>query len=588
MFNPVSSFFNLKNFSPESKEFIIRSTTINIIFNFLIMSVNTFFVLYALTLVSYREVGIIIAFQFVISAIVNIPTGALSDKIGERWVFFFSAIIFSLSSITLALAKNFVELIISFSLVSVADASKSGGFISWFSNNYKYRVKEDSTYQLFSEIMGKYGMLNMIGISLSFSIGALMVSIITLQDAFYFQAFLIGIFSFFLLKHYVNHPKLELTRKSKGTLTNLVEGFKFTLTDKTLRIFLIGIIITGGALNFWFKFLSFAMYDLFGKTDTWIGNLRMGEFLLGALLTGIAGFITGKILNVKKWLSISYLMAYSVLFWGFFLLLLFYGIPEYFSTTAIGLYLLTYALCTFPFYFQSVLQYRFFIDLIPDQNRNSISSIIPTLNMIFGAIFSIIGGIMLENYAIQYVFLFLGFVGLLGGIIVVIALFNYKGTPKGLTKGKFIFYSPFLGNHIVNVKTIINYSKISETTESREFIQQISEILTEEAMKDQLITEDEQNLLKTITTDVQAYIVFIDSLKVSSTFSKEDIIQAVKDYKNKIYTNGYEMAKKTDGISEDEMNILLKLTEILHSWTIFDENIILKKYYNKYAIFTKY
>ncbi len=53
------------------------------------MSVNTFFVIYALSLVSYREVGIIIAFQFVISAIVNIPTGALSDKIGERWVFSF-------------------------------------------------------------------------------------------------------------------------------------------------------------------------------------------------------------------------------------------------------------------------------------------------------------------------------------------------------------------------------------------------------------------------------------------------------------------------------------------------------------------
>lgn len=197
MFNPVNSFFNLKNFSPESREFITKSTTINIIFNFLIMSVNTFFVIYALSLVSFREVGIIIAFQFVISAIVNIPTGALSDKIGERWVFFFSAIIFAFSSITLVLAKNFLELLISFSLVSVADASKSGGFISWFSNNYKYRVKEDSTYQLFSEIMGKYGMLNMIGISLSFSIGALMVSLFKLQVVFYFQALLLDYLVFY-------------------------------------------------------------------------------------------------------------------------------------------------------------------------------------------------------------------------------------------------------------------------------------------------------------------------------------------------------------------------------------------------------
>ena len=171
----------------------------------------------------------------------------------------------------------------------------------------------------------------------------------------------------------------------------------------------------------------------------------------------------------------------------------------------------------------------------------------------------------------------------------MISLINYKTiSDKNSTKGKFIFYSPFLGNHIVNIKTIVNYSKLSETTESHNFIQQISEILTETAMSDNLITEDEQELLKTIITDVQAYIVFIDDLKVSRNFSKNDIINTVIDYKKKIYTNGFEMAKKIAGVSEDEMNILLKLSEILNNWTIFDEKIILKKYYGKYAIFTKY
>jgi hypothetical protein len=307
------------------------------------------------------------------------------------------------------------------------------------------------------------------------------------------------------------------------------------------------------------------------------------------MLTGIAGLIAGKIINVKKWLSSSYLLAYSVLFWGFFLLLVFYGIPEVFSLTAIGAYLITYMICTFPFYFQSTLQYRFFIDLIPDENRNSINSIIPTFNMIFGAIFSIIGGILLQDFTIDIVFLFLGFIGLFGGIIVVISLKNYKvSSDKKTTFGKFIFYSPFLGNHILNTKTIINYSKLAEVTESNNFLQQISEILTQTALEDEQISEDEQILLNTILSDIQAYIIFIDNIKVSNSFSKVDIIEFVQDYKKKIYTNSYEMALKSNGISDDEMKLLLKLNEILYTWTIFDEKVILKKYYKKYSMFTSY
>lgn len=555
------------------------------------MSVNTFFVLYALTIVSYKEIGIIIASQFIIGAIANIPTGALADRFGERWVFFASSIIFGLSSIILANANNFFSLVIAFSLFAIADASKSGGFVSWFSNNYKYRVKEDSTYQIFPEIMGKYGMLNMIGISLSFSIGAFIITILSIKDTFFIQAIIIILFSFLLLFHYKNDEKIELSRRNedRSTIETIIDGFKFTFKDKTLRIFIIGLIITGGALNFWFKFLSFTMYQYFGKTNNWIGNLRMAEFLLGAMLTGIAGLIAGKIINVKKWLSSSYLLAYSVLFWGFFLLLVFYGIPEVFSLTAIGAYLITYMICTFPFYFQSTLQYRFFIDLIPDENRNSINSIIPTFNMIFGAIFSIIGGILLQDFTIDIVFLFLGFIGLFGGIIVVISLKNYKvSSDKKTTFGKFIFYSPFLGNHILNTKTIINYSKLAEVTESNNFLQQISEILTQTALEDEQISEDEQILLNTILSDIQAYIIFIDNIKVSNSFSKVDIIEFVQDYKKKIYTNSYEMALKSNGISDDEMKLLLKLNEILYTWTIFDEKVILKKYYKKYSMFTSY
>ena len=113
-------------------------------------------------------------------------------------------------------------------------------------------------------------------------------------------------------------------------------------------------------------------------------------------------------------------------------------------------------------------------------------------------------------------------------------------------------------------------------------------MLTSVALQDAQLSEDEQELLKTITTDIQGYFVFIDNLKLNRSFSKTEVKEAVKDYKKKIYTNAFEMSKKVNGVSEEELNILLKLQEILNSWTLFDEKIILKKYYAKYTVFTNY
>ena len=576
----LDRFLGIQSFSPEAKSFIMQATLYNIFFNFLIMSVNTFFVFYALTIISYQGVAELIGIQFIIAAIFNIPTGALSDKFGERWVFVISSVLFGLSSILLIESTSFLSLVLCFSLLSIADSSKSGSFISWFSNNYKYQVKEDSTFQVFPEILGKYGMLNMISISLSFSIGAIVISILTLKYAFYLQGISIIIFGYFLYFHYKNHPMLEHVKrkKNKGALQILYNGFKFTLNDKSFRFLLLGIIITGGVLQFWFKFLSFTMYDIFGKSDAWIGNLRTGEFLIGSLLTGFAGVVAGKVINVKKWLSITYIFAYSIFFWGFYILLSIIGIPQYFSISGVFYYLLTYSISALPFYVQTTLQYRFFIDLIPDENRNSINSIIPTFNLLFGGIITFLGAILISKFSLTDVFLIVGFIGLLGGLISFYSVKRYKPTINTQkTLGKYIFYSPFLGSNIINIKNIVDYSKLADTTESHDIIKNIGNTLIEIAFNDFSISETEQQLLNVILSDIQAYVVFLDSLKGNTNFDKEEIIQFVEDYKKKIYLNAMQIAIKDNIIGPEEMQILFLLQQIMEKWTIFDIKVILKK-----------
>jgi len=556
------------------------------------MSVNTFFILYALDYVTFQELGLLIALQFLLGAFFNIPTGSLADWAGERWVFMLSSILFGLSSILLMLSKDFYSLVIVFVIFSIADAGKTGAFMSWFSNNYKHYVKEDQSFQVFSNIIGKYGMLNMIAISLSFSIGALLIAEINLEFVFFAQGILMILFSFVLLIHYKNHPELENSKGKTSYLTTLVEGIKFTFKDKTMRWLLLGIVITGSIISLWFKLLSYSMYELFGKTDVWIGNIRSGEFLLGALMTGIAGLIASKIINtkLKKYLSFSYLTSHIVLFWGFFLLLLLYKIPDEFHINNVIYYLITYSFATILFYFLSVIQHRFFLDLLPDKSRASINSIIPTFIMVVGAIMTIIGSTIVEQYSLETVFFVLGLIGLLGGIISFGAIVGYK--PKVIrntTGGKFLFVSPFMGHHLVDSRHLFHISEIAYKTESSAIIKQITEELTSVAIKDKMITEEEETIMNVIIADLQAYIVFIDKAqyhlettdqKRKQSFSKEEVLELIINYKKKIYENAFNMALKDEGMSEDEMNILFKLKDILDKWTIFDEKIMMKKIFS--------
>ena len=65
-------------------------------------------------------------------------------------------------------------------------------------------------------------------------------------------------------------------------------------------------------------------------------------------------------------------------------------------------------------YFVDVLLPRYFLDKIPNANRNAIYSLIPTLIMIISVPYLILGGFLLQMYNIQTVLVILAVNGLVG------------------------------------------------------------------------------------------------------------------------------------------------------------------------------
>ena len=79
-----------------AQKFILRAIRVVFLYTFIINITNTFIVLSALDHVSLGQFGVLIGVQFLVQAILDYPTGALGDWIGQRWVLFISTLFYSI------------------------------------------------------------------------------------------------------------------------------------------------------------------------------------------------------------------------------------------------------------------------------------------------------------------------------------------------------------------------------------------------------------------------------------------------------------------------------------------------------------
>lgn len=73
-----------------------------------------------------------------------------------------------------------------------------------------------------------------------------------------------------------------------------------------------------------------------------------------------------------------------------------------------------------------ILRQRFFLDLIPDKNRNSIYSLIPTLLLIVSAPVAVIGAWLIENLGVSLTAFILGSIGASSVFFYYFSLKSYR------------------------------------------------------------------------------------------------------------------------------------------------------------------
>ena len=420
----VNNFYGINGLNLKAQKFIISSVNMNLFYTFLTMLSNTYIILFALVHVSLSQLGILLGIQFAVQALTDYPTGALADYIGQRWVMFIAGIFYSFGFLILANSVTYSNFIIAFAIIGFARGQDSGTFNSWFENNYKIAAKEDQDRRIYGLVFGKFTMMREVIIAIAIIIGGILLIFISRENLFLIQGciLLFFSFSFIYLMRDLKEKKKESIEFGKY-LKYLREGVIVVSSHKKLRLLIIGLVISGSGFALFAGLLLFPLYLEYGRTDNWIAFLRAIIFIASAIMTGLMSNISKKIGSIRKWLSLAIIATDLTFFFSVYLLIKYHEITNF----ALGLIVIiaVFSFAYIPRYLADILKPRFFMDVIPDRNRNSIYSLIPTLVLISSIFYTMIGGIMLNQLGREVVFIFLMINGLIGSGLTAFAMYTF-------------------------------------------------------------------------------------------------------------------------------------------------------------------
>ncbi|MFX1506972.1 MAG: MFS transporter [Promethearchaeota archaeon] len=358
-----------------------------------------FVVLYVLETVEPTQAGILFALNYLILALIDYPTGVLGDIIGYRKVMLVAYFFYVLSFIFLLVSNSFLTLLIYSGLVAIGASQESGALESWFDNSYNhYAGNKDPERQLYKSFQAKKSLVGHLLYGISIVAGGIIAHYFSRKHLFAVTLFLIVII-FILITVIVKDSYLS---KSDFTTSlyfqQFQSGFKFLLSQKGIFLFFIGTTIIWAANNsIWVNFLLFPIYGSYsGGQDDITAMLRALMFTSGVFWQIFIVKYISKIQRIKLWIFITTAFSNSV----FFLFVYFYYLR--FPPTGLDLSLVLGLFIIFqlpgiwePLEF--ILRNRLNLDLVPDEIRNSIYSLLPTITTIIGIPGALIGGYILKT-----------------------------------------------------------------------------------------------------------------------------------------------------------------------------------------------
>jgi len=525
---------------------------------------STFLILHVIDLVGFKKLGVILAISFLTSAVTDFPTGVLADWLGHKWILTFAYVLYAISSFFLIFADGFNELLIAFLVLYLANGQASGALQSWFDNNYRKSAHdEDPNRENYREFLGKANMFFQYGSSLMFVIGGIIASIFSDGRLIVFGiqgvAYIFVAIAFAL--YLETSADKEEKKSEEGYFAILIGGVKFAFSTRLMSLYVLATVVYYAVGMVWVNLVLFPIYFGYTGSDFGAGALRWVIWFSGAYLAGRAGTLAKK-LNEKDWMP-----RLNFLFFGSF-----FGITALTVTlipfkndaniAGIILILATFIFAGAMYSINVLLQQKFYLDVIPDDKRNSIYSLLPTLGFLIGSPMVFILGSQIESFGFEKaIFLFL-VMAMVGVVLEFLALANYEPSGKFLSEQE---AEDVIHPLLFDTYSIAGFESLSytfpKTWQLSKSVQHMWDELMGAALQDGSISDDEKNILDKIMLNLKNYGNILENALEDGIIDEAEKLELLLA-RQKMIVEVEQIAIEDHDITEDEQNLIQKLIKI--------------------------
>lgn len=360
-------------------------------------------------------VGTLVVVQMVVQILLDYPTGAVGDWIGQRYIIAGAQISFGVAFLLISFVTvdtPFIYLVGVYALMGFAQSQASGAWGAWFDNNYRVAMPGDTDRKQYGVFWGRMGMIMQIVSTASLIPGSILAVIFSRPWVFQLQGILAFVFAMAVFRLVRDFPEVEEQRMQEGGRPDMGEyvsilkgGVTYLFKHAFVRYIAVGTMLAVSSIMVWGNLILFPMYYLYLITDVGVASFRTLLFIPGIFSQERSG-VWSRRFEPKKWIPRFRLMQTCgfIFFWVFAAIMLIFP-PAAESTSLLTLYwpLSNIALLTLPvenivpialifttfvstsFFggFAEILTQRVLIDAIPNRIRNSMYSLFPTLATLF-------------------------------------------------------------------------------------------------------------------------------------------------------------------------------------------------------------
>ncbi|MFW9914851.1 MAG: MFS transporter [Candidatus Thorarchaeota archaeon] len=361
---------------------------------------STFVVLYLLDIVSWAELGLLLAIQFSLTALLDYPTGALADAIGHKRVLALAYTTYIFAILFLLAANSFIELLPWVVLASVGVSQESGALQAWFDNNYQVVAedfdKDRAIYGAFrAKIQASFRLIS----GVLFVVGGLIAGVFSRRVLFLCQVCLVIIALMLIIFLMQNVEGVEIPpRTFKAYIDRLKGGVTFFASSRGTLFFFLGLACFGGVMTIWGGFMLFPLYESYAGADEAIGLLRSILFVTGFIWFMYVARLSKKITKPHRPFFLAAFMVFIVFFglvYGFYQLV---PPPDRFDLSSFIALIILFQWLGLWWSLNGILQSRLMIELVPNKYRNAVYSLIPTLVLLIGIPLVTLGGFVITHY----------------------------------------------------------------------------------------------------------------------------------------------------------------------------------------------